>query len=91
MTSRGTSDTTRRSTGMPGQHLAPRGPGFMRLLAEQVLDAQDVGQGQVAIVPQQLLGERLPADQAATVDLRAPRAAHTAGPAVEGRAAAAAR
>ncbi len=69
MTRRGTSATTRRSTDTPGQHLASRRPGLVRLLAEQVLDPQDVGQGQVAVVAQQSLGERLPADHAAAVDL----------------------
>ena len=51
------------------QHLPPRGTGLVRLLAEEVLDPQHVGQGQVAIVAQQALGERLPADQRLAVDL----------------------
>jgi hypothetical protein len=41
----------------------------VRLLAQQVLDLQDVGQGKVAIVAQELLGQRLPTDHAAAVDL----------------------
>jgi hypothetical protein len=51
------------------QHLPSRGAGLVRLLAEKVLDLEDIGQREVAIVPQQLLRERLPADHAPPVDL----------------------
>ncbi len=69
ITRRGVSSRTRRRSARR-QHLATRRPGLVRLLAEQVLDAQDVGQGQVAMVALQLLGERLPADQRLAVDVR---------------------
>ena len=52
------------------QHLAARGARLVRLLAEQVPDPQHVGEGQVPIVTQQALGERLPADERLAVDLR---------------------
>ncbi len=52
------------------QHLPSRRAGLVRLLAEQVLDPQHVGQGQVPIVTEQPLGERLPADQRLAVDVR---------------------
>ena len=91
MTSRGTSDTTRAVDRDAGDHLASGGPGLVRLLAEQVLDAQDVGQGEVAVVAQQSLRERLPADHAAAVDLGDLAQLDTAGQVAEGRAASAAR
>ena len=69
MTSRGTSGDAAPIDRHAGEHLAPRRAGLVRLLAEQVLDAQHVGQGQVAMVAQQPLGERLPADERLAVDL----------------------
>ncbi len=52
-----------------GQHLATGRAGLVRLLPEQVLDAKHIRERQVAMVAEQLLGERLPADDRATVDL----------------------
>ena len=91
MTSRGTSATARGSTGIAGDHLASSGPGLVRLLAEQVLDAQDVGEGQVAVVAQQLAPGASPSRSGCGRRPRAPRAAHRAAPVVEARAASAAR
>ena len=69
-TSRGTSASAALVDRDARQHLPARGARLVRLLAEQVLDAQHVGEGQVAIVTQQALGERLPADERLAVDLR---------------------
>jgi hypothetical protein len=41
----------------------------VRLLAQQVLDAQHVRERQVAVVALELLGQRLPADERPPVDL----------------------
>ena len=69
MTSRGTASTPRRSTGTPASIWRRAAPASCGFWPEQVLDAQHVGEGQVAIVAEQLLGERLPADDRAAVDL----------------------
>ena len=55
--------------GHAGEHLAPGRSGLVRLLAEQVLDAQDVGEGQVAVLALELLGQGLPADDRRAVRL----------------------
>ena len=69
MTSRGISAKAPRSTGTPVSTGPHRPAALVRLLAEQVLDPEDVGEGQVAVVALELLGQRGPADPAAAVDV----------------------
>ncbi len=53
-----------------GQHGRPGPARLPRLLAEQVLDPQDLVERQVAVLALQLLGEGLPAERGAPVDRR---------------------
>ena len=61
-----------------GQHRRPGPPRLPRLLAEQVLDPQDLVEGEVAVLALQLLGQGLPAEHGASVDGR--DVAHDVGP-----------
>ena len=70
MTSFGVSRSDRAVDRHAGEHLPPGRTGLVGFLAEHVLDPQDVGQGQVAIVTQQPLRQCLPPDQALAVDVR---------------------
>src|SRR5437867_1939812 len=54
----------------PRQHRPKRTTALVRLLAEQVLDPEDVGDREVAMVPLELLRQRRPADPAAAVNVR---------------------
>src|SRR3954470_8291970 len=53
----------------PGDHLASGGSGLVRLLAEEMLDAEHVREAQVPLVAEQPLRQRLPTDEATAVDL----------------------
>ena len=67
ITRRGTSGSAVAVDRHALEHLSPGPAGLERLLAEQVLDAQHVGQRQVPVLALQLLGQRLPAQLRATV------------------------
>ena len=53
-----------------GQHLPARAPGLERLLAQHVLDPEDVREREVAVLADELLGQRLPAELGPAVGVR---------------------
>ena len=69
MTRRGISANGRAVDRDARQDRRARPAALVRLLAEQVLDPQDVGERQVAMVALELLGQRRPADPATAVDV----------------------
>ena len=78
ITSRGTSGSADRSTGTPWRTWRFDRARLERLLAQQVLDPQDVGEREVAVLALELLGQRLPAERGAPVGVG--DVAHDVGP-----------
>ena len=86
MTSRGTSGSAERSTGTPARICRFARPDSNGLLAQQVLDAEDVVEGEVPVLAEEHLGQRLPAQLGPSVgigdvahDVRARRLAQLLG------------
>ena len=69
MTRRGTSRELRAVDADAAEHRPPGATGLVRLLAHEVLDAEHVGDRQVAMVALELLGQRRPAEQRAAEQL----------------------